>query len=348
MIKIVKKIIKYLLRCLRQFPSTVKQASATSYYPEMKRKNYAKRLFENLLWLIKYNEANEFYNLYGFDICDFCNQEEYKDYYNFMLERNIKHKFGSVFSQLILLRNKLIFYKYMSSNMMNVPEVFAFIKDGVLFDINFNRLDFDSLKNENDYFIKDVDGECASYVKHIDDYEHLKRLKNDFNKGEFIFQRKIIQCQEMNKINPLAINTLRIVTVNKDGNPYLFSSVLRIGTQATGNVDNWAAGGLAVGIDEKGYLKQHAFYKPMFGQKTDIHPDSNIIFKDFQVPQYELAVKMACEAHKHFYGIRTIGWDITITDKGPYFIEGNDNWAISLMQVCDHGLKQKWIEAMKD
>lgn len=48
------------------------------------------------------------------------------------------------------------------------------------------------------------------------------------------------------------------------------------------------------------------------------------------------------------YNILTIVWDIAITDKGPCFIEGNDNWEISLQQVVDNGLKKQWKKAMKD
>lgn len=145
----------------------------------------------------------------------------------------------------------------------------------------------------------------------------------------------------MNVINPNAINTYRIVTVNKgDGKPYLFSGILRVGTSKTGNVDNWAAGGLAIGVNEKtGYLQKYGFYKPRHGTKEEVHPDTGVRFSEFKAPQFEEAVRIAIEAHKHLFGIRTIGWDIAITENGPVFIEGNDSWEISLMQACNGGLK---------
>lgn len=56
----------------------------------------------------------------------------------------------------------------------------------------------------------------------------------------------------MNATNPKASNTNRIVTVNKsDGNPYLFSEILSVDTSKTNNVDNWTAGGLAIGVNEE-------------------------------------------------------------------------------------------------
>ena len=56
---------------------------------------------------------------------------------------------------------------------------------------------------------------------------------------------------------------------------------------------------------------------------------------------------MACEAHKLFYNIETIRWDIAISESGPMFIEGNNNWEISLMQACDRPLKKEWREIVK-
>ena len=60
-----------------------------------------------------------------------------------------------------------------------------------------------------------------------------------------------------------------------------------------------------------------------------MHPDTGIKFSEFHAPEYKQAVKLACRAHKALYGIRAIGWDVAISDHGPVFIEGNDNWEIS-------------------
>lgn len=170
----------------------------------------------------------------------------------------------------------------------------------------------------------------------------------EFIKNHCIFQRRIRQCEEMNAVYNGAINTLRIVTINKNGKVSILSGILRVGTQRTGNVDNWAKGGLAIGIKEDdGFLKKYGFYKPGFGTKTDIHPDSGLEFSKFRVPQWKAVFETAIQAHRMFYDIRSIGWDIAITNDGPCFIEGNDNWEISLNQVADRGLKKEWREAME-
>lgn len=31
--------------------------------------------------------------------------------------------------------------------------------------------------------------------------------------------------------------------------------------------------------------------------------------------------------------VRSIGWDVAITETGPYMLEGNDNWCMTLFQL---------------
>ena len=253
------------------------------------------------------------------------------------------NKVGKTNCQITLLRDKFLFYKYMQSNGISVPEVFAVINDGRILSENLEDLSLDSFINENDYFIKDITGECANFVKHVKDYDNYKNVVSSVLKGRFIVQKSLLQCEEMKMLNPSAINTLRIVTMmNENGKIDLFSSVLRVGCLKTGNVDNWAAGGVTVGVEEDGHLKRYGFYKPGYGIKTDVHPDTQIAFEEFVVPFYREAVELVKRAHSVIYGVKSIGWDVAITESGPSIIEGNDNWEISLMQVCSGGLRKKW------
>ena len=88
-------------------------------------------------------------------------------------------------------------------------------------------------------------------------------------------------------------------------------------------------------------------YKPCHGLKAEKHPDTNIQFSDFLVPQFEEAKQLCIKAHKVFNSIHSIGWDVAVTENGPCLIEGNDNWEISMMQACDKPLKAQWEEMLK-
>lgn len=241
---------------------------------------------------------------------------------------------------MCLLRDKYLFYKYLSSFNIPTPKVFAVYKFGKLYDTELNEIKEEILYDKNVFFLKDIGGQCASFVKHIKNYDDFCRVKPTLN-GCYILQEALKQNEILNKLNPYAINTLRIVTaINEYDEPYVFSSVLRIGTSKTGNVDNWAAGGIAVGVSDCGNLKNIGFYKK--NEKTTVHPDTGVLFSEFSIPEYHEAVNLVLHAHKCFYGIKVIGWDVAFTENGPFIIEGNDNWEISLMQACNGGLKDKW------
>lgn len=350
----IRKPIKAIYATARGFYHVSKlmktakaQANQPTYFAEKadQRKSHAEIKRENVAHLKKHLEVNTFYMLYGLDIKG-SDATKFIDYLSFMKSRNILNKVGKPDSQVVLLRDKYLFYKYLSSNDIAVAPVFAVYKNGSLYDTKLSLLDENFIKGKTNYFIKSIDGECASFVKRIKNYEEYTRVLSLLDpKQGYILQDALVQCDEMNRLNPKSINTMRIVTVMKDGEISVLTLLLRVGTEKTGNVDNWAAGGIAVGIQENGYLKQHGFYKPQYGQKTDRHPDTDIIFSEFEIPFFKQAIELVCNAHRHLYGIHSIGWDVAFTVDGPVLIEGNDNWEISLMQACDRPLKEEWLKA---
>lgn len=336
------KSVLYFFRTLQKIPKAVAAADMPSYYPDRMRKSRGQRVLDNLKWLLKYQEVNDFYTLYGLDLVDSRDPGEYKDHWNFMHERNAKNQYRQVGSQIVLLRDKYLFYKYMKALGMSVAEVFAVIRNGRVCDRDLRYVGEEFLEGEKDYFIKSANGECASFVKHVDSFADYQSLKDSLQDGDYIVQRRVVQSPAMDKLNGKAINTMRIVTIYNEGEPYVFTALLRVGTAATGNVDNWAAGGIAVNIEADGHLGEVGYYKPQFGQTTQYHPDTNIRLSDFQVPLYAEAKALVCEAHRAFYGIESIGWDVAVSDQGLVFIEGNDNWEISLHQAADRPLRKEW------
>lgn len=70
---------------------------------------------------------------------------------------------------------------------------------------------------------------------------------------------------------------------------FLFGAGLRMGRQGS-SVDNWAKGGVFVGIDvEKGKLMETGFLKPLYGTSVKEHSDTHVVFKDFEIPYYKEA-----------------------------------------------------------
>ena len=70
-------------------------------------------------------------------------------------------------------------------------------------------------------------------------------------------------------------------------------------------------------------------------------------FSEVMLPFIQEAVQQAKTLHARLSSIRLIGWDIAITERGPVFIEGNDNPEISGLQTVNGGLKARIQELLK-
>lgn len=188
------------------------------------------------------------------------------------------------------------------------------------------------------FFIKTLSGECGDGVFSVSKTKGVYFLNTEkvieekviksFLKGTFIVQEKIEQHDALNQLYSGLINTIRVTTVKI---AFCSPSVLRIGAHGN-NVDNWARGGIIVPITLEGKLSEFGFYKPGYSGKTNIHPDTLIQFKDFQLPFYDKAIQIVIDFHKYI-DVHSIGWDIALTEGGPVVIEGNDNWEVTLPQI---------------
>ena len=337
---------------IKYIPSAIKIADQESYYPEFKRKTRTTRIMDNIKWILKYGNYNYYYNMYGFDVIkdNWVNSDEYLDIRYFAITRDCLNYIGKPkYSQNAILRDKYVFYRYMKDVGMPVPEVFAVILNGNILDLNMQPIDIEIFKKRKCYFIKPIDGQLGTGVVFINDYENYILNQDRFSCGRFIIQEKIIPHSEMEKLNNNSVNTIRFVTLrDRYDKARIFSGFIRLGTSNTNNVDNCAQGGLAIGINQDGSLKKYGFYNIEYGTKTMVHPDSKIEFESFKIPNYNIARDMAINAHdKYFYGLHSIGWDIAITEDGCSFLEGNDNWDTFVPQLCDRGLKNEWLNEIK-
>lgn len=330
-----------------------------SYFSEKEglHKSPSKIFWEQVRQIIKYGCANAFYFPYG---CDVKSLSECDEYINYLFFRNRRESlnFSNKVNCTCILRDKILFNIFANGIGISTPENELYTVNGQLFDFKTKKqLTVDELcQNNHDLFCKLVDGECGNGVfqLHIQQGKVFingspstrEELEKHFRQGRYIAQTVIKQHPLMSQLHPQSINSMRLITVRslKEKNIHVFPSILRIGT---GNsiVDNTSQGGLAVGVDLKtGRLKQYGFYKPQFGLKVDIHPDSHIRFDQFVIPHFKEAISQAVYFHSMLPGLHSVGWDIAIGQNGPVFIEGNDNWEINGPQICNGGLRKEFNE----
>lgn len=333
-----------------------------SYFPEMseKRRSNRQTFRDQCRTIAKYGTPNKYYYSYGLDVKTPAEQGEYVHFDTFfqrILALNLMPKVNCC----CMLRDKILFNIFANGIGIDTPKNVLYSANGKLYDFEtIKEVEASQLMTYDNIslFCKLVDGECGRgifklEIKEGKIYEGGKQITekeayNMLTQGRYLAQATICQHPAMASLHTQSINSLRIVTVKslKDGIIRVWPSILRIGT---GNsiVDNTSQGGLCVGIDfETNHLKKWGFYKPQFGRKIDRHPDSNIVFADFEIPYLKEAQEKAVYFHSMLPGMQSVGWDIAIGENGPVFIEGNDNWEINGPQICNGGLKKLYDEQM--
>lgn len=99
-----------ILRCIKQVLEIVNEPSC---YPEMKRKSYLMRIYDQLLWGLKYRAINVEYNFYGMDIEGL--RQDYLDKKTFERTRDkingLRHN-KKGYNHAILLADKYVFYNF--------------------------------------------------------------------------------------------------------------------------------------------------------------------------------------------------------------------------------------------
>lgn len=301
-----------------------------------------KRMFNIINEIHKSTHKSRIYLFFDVIICGLKYQAGYVDYYIFeMWNLNSKER------KTILTRGKNnIFVKYYNKKEFN--HIF-YNKDE--FNEKFKKyLNRDYIilngKNENEFkkflknktviFCKPISGTHGALMEKI----VIKDFKGNlydylYNKNLKLIEEVVVQCDEMNKLYPCAINTVRILTVYRyDEKVKIIAAYQRIGNN--GNiVDNFNGGGMTAPIDEKtGIIKF-----PAMDKKKNIyyeHPMTKTKIVGFKIPKYKEAIKLVKIAAKVIPEIRYVGWDIAITDKGPVIIEGNEYPGHDLCELPPH------------
>jgi glutathione synthase/RimK-type ligase-like ATP-grasp enzyme len=165
-----------------------------------------------------------------------------------------------------------------------------------------------------------TDGDIVIHTKNKTIPVRQFKMEEDAVVQELVEQDSLIAS-----ISSTSVNTIRVVTLlQMSGEVQIVSSTMRFGV-GSAFVDNWSAGGIAVGVNqENGILKKYAFDKS--GNRYTAHPVSSVIFKGFEIPHWEEVLDVARKVQKASQFYRLIGMDIAIDkEKHPVLIEVNAN-----------------------
>lgn len=186
------------------------------------------------------------------------------------------------------------------------------------------------IKDKNNVFAKSPQGEGGYQVEkiNVNEYNILKLYNKLLRKKYYLVEEEIIQSEELNEINPNAVNCFRVMTLLKDGEVYIVGNALRVNQGTKGVIGS--SHDLYFSFNEEGYIDSNVIDD--YGNIYEEHPLTHKKFKDVHIKDIKKAFDMCKEAALLVPEVRYIGWDIGFTDKGPVMIEGNEYPGFGLIQ----------------
>ena len=262
------------------------------------------------------------------------NRNEWEYYYGSSYNAYARHRLRKEVQPVeyqILFNDKLICEQLCKAIDVIIPKIYALISPSD--NIQQKITNILEITKANKLIIKPILGHAGRgillAIKNksgiiLQDGTNQIELKNYVISDKYIIQEVVEQNDNISKISPFSVNTIRIVTLlTKLNEVLIISSSMRFGT-GDAYVDNWSAGGVAVGIDHnKGILKEIAYDK--FGKQYTEHPVSKIKFNNYKIPQWNQVIQIAKKVQKTFSFYKLIGMDIALSTDGPVLIEVNAN-----------------------
>ena len=226
-------------------------------------------------------------------------------------------------------------------------KIFVSCTDGVLKNGRFELIDKveakEILKDAGLVFFKpSVDSssgrDCCVYDFHngTDSFsqKNLDEILHDCPEN-FNFQEIIRNCDSVKRLHPESLNTFRIVTYILNGKVYHFPVIMRIG-RGKANVDNAHQGGIFIGVEDDGSLKECGFTE--FQDRFFEHPDTKIRFDGYCVPEVKQCILAAHEMQAKLPQTKLMSFDFVADENGmPVLIEINLQYQTIWMSQMAHG-----------
>jgi hypothetical protein len=254
-----------------------------------------------------------------------------------------------------LTTEKAIFYRYCAALGLPIPRLLAIVHDTTAGWGEGDRVladagDFAALLAENpiDVVVKPSDGGKGVAVRVFrNDGGRLvdaggvyspqglwHELRAHPDHRCFVVQERLWNHGDLSLVAPLAeaLHTIRLATfVSRAGEIEVSQAVIRLGLggHATDNFGDGSNGNGYCEIDPAtgrlGPLRRARPDGCGFVETPDI-PATGARVEGVELPRWQDARRLAFEATRHFLPLRSIGWDIAITDRGPVIVEANREW----------------------
>ena len=179
-------------------------------------------------------------------------------------------------------------------------------------------------------------------------------LKSIQDNRQVLLEEYIVQHEEISKIYPNCVNTIRVHTVTDGEQIRIFQKPkMRLGANGSIVDANGKKGGYRLILNLDGTVERAVWMSRFYYISPAYkHKNTGVVFQEVRIPYLEEVISLVKEAASYFPELRYIGWDVAITPSGPVIVEGNYvSGAMNTYQVINYlakgeGLK-KDIEEME-
>lgn len=181
---------------------------------------------------------------------------------------------------------------------------------------------------------------------------HRKVEESGHDSAGYIFQDFARPHRDLIPIMPgPGLGTFRVVTflMGERSVEIPFAVVkIPVGNSVTDNFDAGYSGNWVCPVDVSTGRLGNAVGKrknmPVFSE-IERREDTGACFREMEVPLWEEVKKTVTRAAFVFSDLRTLGWDVAITDDGPSILETNWDWGENIIEVAlNRGLRSELTE----
>lgn len=261
------------------------------------------------------------------------------------------------FDIVFLLNHKENLYMFRDKTILikTHPELLG--RNVILLDESSEK-ERDEFINSHDIFVGKIKNGLAGqkfivYDKQKMSIEQIQASIKNMN--QTILEEYILQHDDILKIYPHSVNTIRIHTVSNGTEiKTFFQPKMRFGCDGS-NIDMIGKNGsYRVVLNDDGTIR-YSVYISKNGdiQKAEEHHNSHIKFKHVKIPYVKEAKELCIKAAGFYPELPYLSWDVAITKKGPIIVEGNSiSGCFTTYQTINFlyngkGLKKEIIEMLE-
>lgn len=151
----------------------------------------------------------------------------------------------------------------------------------------------------------------------------------------YLFQERLRPHADIRQRISDRICTLRIIVLNRPGEPRVMMAVWKIALGGNLADNYWRPGNLLAALDqETGEIVSCSTGLGPNYRVVERHPATGIELHGFRVPCYREAIDLALRASHAFCDIPMQAWDIAVTDEGPIPLEVNVVGSLFIPQIA--------------